>query len=98
MCSAQDPLSGIIQSSQCESEPVFDLLCKFLKWCRFDLPTELNDLLNNIYSNDRIRRVIELRSQKHTLEQIGTELNVTRERIRQIEANAKEGLHIYNQG
>lgn len=89
LCSAQDPLSGIIQSSQCESEPVFDLLCKFLKWCRFDLPTELNDLLNNIYSNDRIRRVIELRSQKHTLEQIGTELNVTRERIRQIEANAK---------
>ena len=47
--------------------------------------------------NDRERQVIHLRfgledGKTHTLEEIGDELNVTRERVRQIEARAMEKL------
>jgi len=43
---------------------------------------------------DREVAVLELRSQKHTLEQVGAIFNITRERVRQIEIKA--GSKIYN--
>lgn len=67
----------------------YTLLKRFFKWCTFDLEKEINDLFANLYSNEKIRTVIQLRSQKQTLEQVGSILGVTRERVRQIEAKAK---------
>lgn len=54
---------------------------------------EVQELLESL--NDRERQVIRLRfgledGKTHTLEEIGDELNVTRERVRQIEARAME--------
>ena len=56
---------------------------------------EVKELLESL--NDRERQVIRLRfgledGKTHTLEEIGDELNVTRERVRQIEARAMEKL------
>ena len=56
---------------------------------------EVQELLESL--NDRERQVIRLRfgledGKTHTLEEIGDELNVTRERVRQIEAIAMEKL------
>ena len=70
-------------------ESDFELLCDFLKWCKFDLQKDINDLLNTIFSNERGKTVIEMRSSKMTLEQIGNELGITRERVRQIENKVK---------
>ena len=56
---------------------------------------EVQELLESL--NDRERQVIRLRfgledGKTHTLEEIGDELSVTRERVRQIEARAMEKL------
>ena len=52
---------------------------------------QVDRLLENL--NDREQRIVSLRfglvdGNTHTLEEIGTELGLTRERIRQIESNA----------
>ena len=60
------------------------------------LKQKLNEVLNDL--SDRERRVIMLRyglgedGKTHTLEEVGKEFNVTRERIRQIEAKAIKKL------
>jgi len=56
---------------------------------------EVSELLDSL--SDRERQVIRLRygledGKTHTLEEIGNTLNVTRERVRQIEARAMEKL------
>ena len=56
---------------------------------------EVSELLEAL--NERERQVIRLRygledGKPHTLEEIGNELDVTRERVRQIEARAMEKL------
>lgn len=72
-----------------DNEHVFLLAKRFLKWCTFDLTEEINQLLENLYVNDRARVVIELRATGKTLEQAGNVLGVTRERVRQIEMKVK---------
>ena len=56
---------------------------------------EVSELLSSL--TERERQVISMRygledGRKHTLEEIGSELDVTRERVRQIEARAMEKL------
>lgn len=68
---------------------VYNLLKNFFKWCTFDIEKEIDDLFYNLYSNERFRTVTQLRARKHTLEQIGRTLGITRERVRQIEMKAK---------
>lgn len=48
--------------------------------------------LDAIFSNKRHRKILTLRSQGKTLDQVGEELNVTRERIRQLELIPKKNL------
>ena len=65
------------------------LMKKFLKWCTFDLSEEIQQLFNNLYSNERAQIVMKLRAKGQTLEQIGDLLGITRERVRQIEMKTK---------
>lgn len=63
----------------------FRLLKKFLYWLSFDLASDIASIKEILYSNERDEKVISLRSKNATLEQVGKALNVSRERVRQIE-------------
>ena len=59
--------------------------------------TELADALDGL--NERMRHVLELRfglagTKPRTLEEVGTELGVTRERVRQLESRALRELQV----
>ena len=59
---------------------------KFVKWASYDLKEELTSFLNGFYERSaNAERVLLLRSRKCTLQEIGDELGITRERVRQIE-------------
>lgn len=66
----------------------FALYKRFLKWCSFDLSKDISALLTSVTSGRNLQTIIERRARKCTLEQVGTELHVTRERVRQLEAKA----------
>ena len=50
---------------------------------------DIRGLFEKIYYNDRSKVVVQLRARGKTLEYIGSQLGVTRERVRQIEGKAK---------
>ena len=59
---------------------------KFVKWASYDLKEELTSFLNGFYERSaNTERVLILRARKCTLQEIGDELGITRERVRQIE-------------
>lgn len=87
--SEETTLLSMAGTDKIDDVSIYILLKRFFKWCAFDLEKEINDLFDNLYSNERIRTVTQLRSRKQTLEQVGGTLGVTRERVRQIEAKAK---------
>ena len=90
-CSSEEtPIKSMANSNSIEDTKKYVLFLKFLKWLRFDIASEINELFEKVYTNDRARRVIQGRASKQTLEQIGTEVGVTRERIRQIEVKVKK--------
>ena len=73
----------------------FYLIEKFLKWCSFDINTDVSDFSSRILSSDRINTVIQMRSRQNTLEAVGKRLNLTRERVRQIEAKTQRKFNIW---
>ena len=83
-------LSGLLSrrndSENCSSN--FNTLDKFLDWMSFDIIETANTIwqkfLDGIKS-ERERAVFLMRAEGKTLEEIGREFNVTRERVRQIE-------------
>ena len=90
MClSTSDTVESMIYSPLLKNDVHYNLIYKFLKWCTFDLYSEIEKLFSNLYTNERNRQVIIGRAKKYTLEQTGTELNITRERVRQIEKKIK---------
>lgn len=72
------------------------LVKRFLEWCSFDLNSEINQLFDDLYSKDSYGTVIKMRAQKVTLEEIGSLLGVTRERVRQIESKIKRKFNYYH--
>jgi hypothetical protein len=71
------------------------LLVRFLSWCNFDLTAEIEGIFNKIYANEKLKLVIQMRTAGNTLEQIGSVLMVTRERVRQLEVKAKRMFSRY---
>lgn len=71
------------------------LLKQFLKWCSFDLETEVRELFLPIFSDKRMESIVQMRARKKTLAQIGEAFGVTRERVRQIEAKARRKFSRY---
>ncbi len=79
-------LEDIFDKSSLGSFPVEERI-KFVKWVSYDLRRELEEFLHRVYSkrSSNVERVIQLRARKMTLQVIGDELGLTRERIRQLE-------------
>ena len=72
-----------------------------VKFFKGDLNTLVLDdtyelVIEKLYANDRVQVVVSKRAQKKTLEEIGSELGVTRERVRQIEAKTKDKFSRYH--
>lgn len=93
---AEAPLKEIVNSNVLDTYSVF-LAKRFLNWCKYDLHAEIEHLFSVLYPNDRNQKVVQLRAQKQTLDQIGRKFKLTRERIRQLEKkmqlsfNARQG-------
>lgn len=84
------PISSISNFFEQKSDDfTYSLAKKFLKWCTFDIEKEIVDLFLLISENETRRTILSLRAQGFSLEQIGTQLGKTRERIRQIEVKAQ---------
>ena len=90
------PLSAIVNSNNLTLASL-SLAKRFLAWCQYDLREEIAKLFSVLYPNERNQQVVQLRAQKKTLEQIGRQFGLTRERIRQLETkmqrafNARQG-------
>lgn len=69
----------------------FILLRDFILWCNFDIEQDIAKSIETMFPTEkalRTRMVISYRAQKKTLEYIGNVLDITRERVRQIEIKA----------
>lgn len=64
------------------------LVDKFLKWCAFDTKDLIDNLLLSTFKDSRSETVIQLRATKNTLQEIGEQFKITKERVRQIERKA----------
>lgn len=77
-----------LQIYQLRNHEVGLVVLKFLQWCHFDLKNEYLSYLDSQRDRQRIEGVLKLRSQRNTLEEVGSIYGVTRERIRQLESKA----------
>lgn len=90
------PLKTIVHSEKLDTYSLL-LAKRFLAWCKYDLREEIAHLFSVLYSNERNQQVVQQRAQKKTLDQIGRQYGLTRERIRQLENkmqrafNARQG-------
>lgn len=91
-CTLREMINGIDYSDDSKLLAVK----RFLKWCSFDLVTEISQLFEDLYSKETYGTVIKMRAQKVTLEEIGSCLGVTRERVRQIESKIKRKFNYYH--
>lgn len=67
----------------------------FLNWCKYDLHEEMANFLKFNIKNQRTKFVIIQRAKGVTLEEIGSQLGITRERVRQIENKIKIAFEAY---
>lgn len=77
-------LKNIVHSEKLDTYSLL-LAKRFLAWCKYDLREEIADLFSVLYPNERNQQVVQQRAQKKTLDQIGRQYGLTRERIRQLE-------------
>lgn len=90
------PLCAIANSNNLDAASL-SLAQRFLAWCKYDLKEEIAHLFSVLYPNERNQQVVQQRAQKKTLDQIGRQFGLTRERIRQLETkmqrafNARQG-------
>ena len=71
------------------STDVNELIETVYKFARFNVKQKIDDLRVRLYYNDNYKTVIIMRSQNNSLEEVGKKLNLSRERIRQIESKVK---------
>lgn len=87
--SKEDTLESIIYYDGEIRDSELVLLRDFFTWCNFDIYSDIDDLFKELFSSSkgaRTRLILSYRAKKKTLEYIGNTLDVSRERIRQIES------------
>lgn len=80
-----DQMKLIIKSFLNIETDEIEILFDFVRWLSKDLRLRAYDELKRIFKNDRNREILLYRALGHTLESVGKEFNLGRERIRQIE-------------
>lgn len=85
-CENENVLLGTLFDKVLSANVPIEEKIKFVKWASFDLKKELNTFLDKYYARSvNTQKVLVLRAKKNTLQAIGDELGITRERVRQIE-------------
>lgn len=82
-------LASLAYADETTTPADYQLLTMFLSWCNFDLSTEIETIFSKIYASEKLKLVVQMRAAGKTLDQIGSILKVTRERVRQLEVKAK---------
>lgn len=73
-----------------DNDQLYAKILGFLRWCHYDINKAIDEYFNsNILNKGKIITVLEGRAKGLTLEAVGNQIGVTRERVRQIEAKAK---------
>ena len=72
------------------SQDQADLFFHFYSWLSFNLEEEIKTISEQMFSNEREMKIVTMRANKKTLQDVGNELNITRERVRQIEKKIRE--------
>ncbi len=85
-------------TGQCLLSETFELtvLKKFLLFCSFDITEEISHLEDDLGLKMRWYEILSKKSAGETLQQIGDDLSVTRERIRQIDTDIKNRFVLWN--
>lgn len=84
-----------LQIYQLQNFEIGLVVLKFLQWCQFDVKNEYLGYLDSQKDRERVEDVLKLRSQRNTLEEVGSIYGITRERIRQIEAKAVRRFRVW---
>lgn len=91
ICKKQNfTIKEMIDNLHFDNENLYLEVFHFLKWCNFNLNSEIIELFSYLYKDEREKEVIERRAKNQTLKEIGEAIGVTRERVRQIEAKIKK--------
>ncbi|GAB6956274.1 hypothetical protein JCM13369A_28210 [Mediterraneibacter glycyrrhizinilyticus JCM 13369] len=88
--STNTTLYGLTEKIDTKNKILYGELCLFFDWCKFNLKEEIKTLFERLYKNEREKEVIKRRAMNQTLAEIGNDLGVTRERVRQIENKVKK--------
>lgn len=81
-------LENYINCKSVIEDAMYSKVCAFLAWCKYDLNEQIGEIEGKTFKNERSKEIVELRAAGKTLEEIGKQYSVTRERIRQIEKKA----------
>ncbi|MCI8793716.1 MAG: hypothetical protein HFG38_13170 [Eubacterium sp.] len=85
-CKNENVLFGTLFDKVLSTSVPIEEKIRFVKWASFDLKKELDFFLEKYYARSvNTQKVLVLRAKKNTLQVIGDELGITRERVRQIE-------------
>lgn len=96
LCDGSDStLQELSRSKRLSDISAFFAAENFLAWCSFDIRNEISNLIRTVFEKDRTVTVIKMRAEKNSLEKVGKKLNITRERVRQIEAKAQRKFNAW---
>ncbi|MEE0511994.1 MAG: DNA-directed RNA polymerase subunit alpha C-terminal domain-containing protein, partial [Peptococcaceae bacterium] len=76
------------------NNPVFVHL---IKWCQYNLTEDINSFFVDRVKNERDLEIVRLRAAHKKLEEIGNKLNITRERVRQLENKTRDRFDSWQQ-
>ncbi len=83
--STDETLEQFIRNNVSLLKKESSIITQFAKACLYDLKEMWGSFLDDISKNERAFEIVKRRSEGMTLEQVGNEYQVTRERVRQIE-------------
>ena len=90
-----ESLSEYILRNTSKMEKKSSIFIQFLNWCKYDVQNEINLFFEDLYKDTRLEFLLTERTKGQTLEQIGNNLCITRERVRQIEKKATQKFGVW---